>query len=477
MLYSSGHRLCLAVIVAAITTSSLSAEAESKFSIATFQADVTIPMGHPCMGGGISPAKEVADPLLAKGFVLSGGDKPFVMVGFDWCEIRGVAYDNWRQALAEATGTEPSRVLITSDHVHDAPVMDPEAEKLLRDMEATGAWKDLPPPDAKAAIQIAEVCWPKFNDEAIGRVVGAMRESLKKPRRITHYGIGKARVDRVASNRRYVKPDGTVAYNRMSRCTDPVAQAADDGPIDPFLRTLSFWSGDECVCALHSYAVHPMSTYGAGKVSSDFVGMARELLQKEQPDVLQIYASGCSGNVTAGKYNDGSPGTKAVLAGRLKDAMVASLKDTERHALTRIGFNKSLMPLGIRNMAGFTEDSLHYRLAHEPRPFGRAEPAMGLSWYERVKSGHQIEVPVLDFDKAQLMLLPAESYVEFQLHAQELRPESFVMVMGYGECGPGYIPIERAWREKDSNLHDWCWVGPGSEEIMKKAIREALGKE
>ena len=48
------------------------------------------------------------------------------------------------------------------------------------------------------------------------------------------------------------------------------------------------------------------------------------------------------------------------------------------------------------------------------------------------------------------------------------------MCLGYGECGPGYIPIERAWREKDQNLSDWAWVGPGSEETLKKSIREIL---
>jgi hypothetical protein len=72
------------------------------------------------------------------------------------------------------------------------------------------------------------------------------------------------------------------------------------------------------------------------------------------------------------------------------------------------------------------------------------------------------------------LLLPAEAYVEFQLYAQEVKPDSFVMVMGYGESGPGYIPIERAWREKDSNLNDWAWTPPGSEAVMKNAIREAL---
>ena len=45
--------------------------------------------------------------------------------------------------------------------------------------------------------------------------------------------------------------------------------------MDPWLRTLSFWEHDRPVAALHCYATHPMSYYGKGGVSSDFVGMAR----------------------------------------------------------------------------------------------------------------------------------------------------------------------------------------------------------
>ncbi len=46
--------------------------AAADFRISTFSVDVTIPPGHPCMGGGIAPAKELGDPLFAKGFVLTG---------------------------------------------------------------------------------------------------------------------------------------------------------------------------------------------------------------------------------------------------------------------------------------------------------------------------------------------------------------------------------------------------------------------
>ncbi|MDC0292087.1 hypothetical protein OAK81_02210, partial [Verrucomicrobiales bacterium] len=86
-----------------------------------------------------------------------------------------------------------------------------------------------------------------------------------------------------------------------------------------------------------------------------------------------------------------------------------------------------------------------------------------------------IDVPMLDFGgKAQLILLPGEIYVEYQIAVQELRPDSFVMTAGYGECGPGYIPTKRAWEENDSNLSDWCWVAPGQEEKIRAVLKRLL---
>lgn len=447
--------------------------ARAEGTIAVFRTDVTIPVGHPCMGGGITPALRVIEPLEARGFVLTLPEQPpLVVVCFDWCEIRGSAFDDWRNGLAAEAGTTPERVLVSCTHVHDAPVMDPEAEFLLRETEQSGVWKDLPPPPADAPIQLASVCQPDFNRICIQRTRAALREALKSPRPVTHFGVGRAKVKQIASNRRFTKPNGEVSYGRYSRTGgSSEAAAADEGEIDPWLRTLSFWNGDQPVAALHSYAVHPMSYYGSGEVSIDFVGLARERRQKEQPKVFQIYGTGCAGNVTAGKYNDGRRENRAVLVERLHAAMVEAWEATKKQLLAKVSFHNSQMELGARDTEEHTVAVLRRRLTTNPNPFARAESAMGLAWYARAQTGHKIDLPRLDFGGAHLLLLPAEAYVEFQLYAQEQRPDDFVMCLGYGECGPGYIPIERAWKERDENLRDWAWVGPGSEERVKQALR------
>ena len=429
----------------------------ASFRLATFAADVTPPLGHALMGGGIAPATRVEDPLLAHGVVLLGAEQPLVILALDWCEVRNDAYERWRSVLAEAAGTEPRRVLLTCVHVHDAPIADLEAQRLLERRQAAGS-----------------ICDLDFHERTVQRVARALRASLSSPRRITHFGAGLGRVEQVASNRRFPGANGQPTFGRTSSSRDALAHQAAEGTVDPWLRTLSFWENDRPLAALHCYATHPMSYYGKGGVSSDFVGMARRQRQAEDPTVAQMYCSGCSGNITAGKYNDGSPGNRPVLAQRIYEAMLRAWDSTRRFPLRRAEFRSTSLHLEPRSSPGFARADLERRLVSDPKPFGQCLAALGLSWQSRAEAGRPIDLPLIDFGEAQLLLLPAEAYVEYQLFAQEQRPGSFVMALGYGECAPGYIPTEKAWQESDTNLQDWCWVAPGSELRMKEAIQRVF---
>jgi hypothetical protein len=409
------------------------------------------------MGGGVAPVQKIEDPLFAHGFVLLSDSKPVVVVAIDWCEIRNDAYERWRTVLAEAAGTEPVRVLVSALHQHDAPIADLEAQRLLDKHKAKG-----------------KICDLEFHEQAVQRVARVVRESLKAPHRITHFGTGQAKVEQVASNRRYIGPDGMPRFGRTSATRDPKVREYPEGTIDPWLKTLSFWNGEQAVLALSCYATHPMSYYGQGGVTSDFVGLARRRRQADDARVLQIYASGCSGNVTAGKYNDGAPENRPVLADRIYRAMLAAWKDTSRQPIQSFRFDSTAMRLEPRISTGFSIEELEKRLTTDARPFGQCLAALGLSWRKRADAGATIDVPVLDFGKAQLVLMPAEAYVEFQLAAQKIRPDSFVVVMGYGESAPGYIPTEQHIKENDGNLHDWSWVAPGSEQRMIAALEKVL---
>jgi len=454
---------CAALVVAAAFASimalaSLTLAADGpRFRVATFAADVTPRLGHPLLGSHFGPASSIDDPLWAKGLVLLSADTPIVLVAVDWCEIRNDAYARWRSALAEAAGTTVDRVLVTSVHQHDAPLADLTAQRLLEEAKVDGKIIDL-----------------DFHERTVERVARALKESLAKAREVTHYGIGQAKVERVASNRRVVDSSGKSSFSRYSAMRDEAIRDLPEGLIDPWLKVFSFWNGQQPVAAISAYATHPMSYYGRGAISSDFVGLAREQRQREEPLVHQIYVSGCSGDVTAGKYNDGSTENRQRLADRMHQAMVAAWQSTKRHSLDRVQFRS--VPLVLPHRDGEqTADKLRAQLADTSKPLNaRAQAAMGLSSRTLHPAGHEIDVAAVDFGDAQIVLLPGESLVGYQLLAQKLRPDSFVMAIGYGECSPGYVPTDAASREGYAESQGWCWVAPEVEARMADAISRAL---
>ena len=243
---------------------------------------------------------------------------------------------------------------MTAIHQHDRPVVDLAAQRLLDAAGATGA-----------------ICDIEFDAQAVVRVAQAVRAGLARERTpVTHIGIGQARVERVASNRRFLRPDGSLSYHRTSASQDPDAHAAGEGTIDPWLKTLSFWNGDTPVLALSHYAVHPMSYYGHGGVSADFMGIARRARQRTLPDVVQVYVSGCSGNVTAGKYNDGSPDNRPRLAARMETAMTEAWAATRRIPLDTATFRSVPLRFEPRGGAGYSSAGLADRIVTDPVPYG-----------------------------------------------------------------------------------------------------------
>jgi hypothetical protein len=194
------------------------------------------------------------------------------------------------------------------------------------------------------------------------------------------------------------------------------------------------------------------------------------------PEVAQIYFSGCSGDVTAGKWNDGNPANRLVLADRLYRAIEAAWEATQRYPLEAVQFRAVPLCLQPKSTAGFTLEDMRRILADSSaKTFDRVLAAMGLSWRERVAAGQAIDIVAVDFGKAQLLLMPAESFVQYQLDAREMRPDQMIMTAGYSECAPGYIPSESASLEGFNDAHSWCWVSPGAHAPMREAMRKALG--
>jgi hypothetical protein len=426
--------------------------------LARFQCDVTPPIGHPLCGGWIEPARAVDDPLELRGIVLMGDGAPIVLAAVDWCGLRNDAHIVWRDALAQAAHTVPENVALQCVHQHNAPFADLKAQEQLD--RHPGAPRNID---------------RKFFDRVVHQSSEALRESLKQAERLDFIGIGFAPVQQVASNRRVLGPDGKVKFTRTSATKDPLARAEPEGLIDPILRTLSFWQGDRALAALHYYATHPMSYYGDGRVSTDFCGLARRKRQEDDPKVFQIYFTGCAGNVTAGKYNDGSATNRPILRDRVYEAMKKSWQAVKRQPITRMTwrFEKILLP--PRQEPSFQLDA-SLAVLRDPQATAarRGNAAFQWSWLQR--STIPIIVSCLAAGSARVLHLPGEPFVEFQLQAQRAAPDREVFIAAYGDGGPGYIPTAEAYSQGGYEP-TVSLVAPEAANILTKTIDRLLRAE
>lgn len=422
----------------------------SAVQIAPFRADVTPPVGAPLCGGLVKPAVGVSEPLLALGVVLLSDEKPVVLCAIDFCEIRGADHIHWREVLASAAATTPERVALHSLHQHNAPLVDNAVQKLLPEIGIL---------DAVAT------------EKALQGVAQAIKAALKAPQPVTHISTGEAKVLEVAGNRRVQVIDGKVGKMRGSGSKDQELRALPEGLIDPFLKTVSFWNGDKKLAVLHYYATHPMSYYGDGIVSHDFAGIAREKRTQEE-GVPHIYFTGCGGNIGAGKYNDGTPPMRPLLAGRIHAAMVESEQNAKRVPLTKLAWKHA--PVVLQPDPEFPEERMLKVLQNtETRPTTRITAALRLGFIR-----HREPIPFTSLHLGNdvcLVHLPGESFVEYQLFAQQQRPGGFVCTASYGDGVTGYIPLEQSFAEGGYEPSQ-AYAAPNSEKVIKQTLSDLLKK-
>ena len=425
--------------------------------IGHFQIDATIPLDHRCMGVLPQKSKSIADSLELHGFVLLGNQDPIVVVAVDWCEIRNKSYDQWRERLAKVARTVPQRVLVSTLHQHDAPVIDAGAQELLDQVGLRSELYD-----------------PAFHEDVLSRAEAALAQAIEDARPLTHIGYAESKVRDVASNRRVVDGAGNVSFARGSSSgREAFFRDTDAGLIDPMLRTLSFWSHEQCLVEYHAYATHPMSYYGRGEVSSDFVGLARKRLARLDRAIHPIYASGCSGDVTAGKFNDGSPQAREELTSKIFDAMLANRGSSRKMDASKGWVLRSKrIELQYTQSPSLQKDVMQRELQDDSLPVEkRILAAMGLaSWERSVENPKPIDVPCVDFGIARVVLFPGESFVGYQHLAQRLSGRVPVVPIGYGESWTGYVPTASAF---DDGFHEsWLWVAPGAEQKIQQVLTE-----
>jgi hypothetical protein len=447
--------ICLTILLAPISVAIADVPA---IRIATFVVDVTPPLGAPLCDALVPPADRIVDPLSARGLVLFGDGPPIVLCAVDWVGIGNSGHDTWRAALARAAGTTDDRVMVHTLHQHDAPGCDFTADELA------------------AAHGLGGKLFPVAHArESIARSAAAVEKAIKEPQAVTHVGFGTARVREVASNRRLIGPSGRVERTRMSSCRDASIREAPEGVIDPDVRLVTFYGGDRPLAVLSFYATHPQSYYGRGDVSADFVGLARTAREEALPGTPHVHFNGAGGNVAAGKYNDGSPENRLLLAGRLAAGMRAAWEGTSKTAFAPKDIRWSTEKVVLPPRETLDETKLRSTLADTKAPEReRLRAARDLTFLLRAKAKHPVTIGCLQLGDAAMLFMPGELFVEYQLAAAKTRPGRFVAMAAYGDYGPGYIGTKTAYGQGGYETSYVSRVSPDVEDVLTRAAQTLL---
>jgi hypothetical protein len=446
----------LTTLLAALLAPTLLTAQEAPLRLATFDIDATPPVGSMMAYDPVRRVDELG--LRCRGIVLSGAGEPIVLCAVDWIGIANEGHDVFRQTLAEAAGTTPERVAVHTLHQHDAPSCDFSAEQLLLGAGATDLGRHN----------------GAFAREVLKRLEAAVRSAVPQAQPVTHAGYGAAEVKEVASNRRIKGADGRIRATRYTATKDPALRAEPEGVIDPVVSVLSFWNGEKPVAVLSYYACHPQSYYRTGVPSPDFPGIARFLRGQAVPDTLHVHFNGAGGNIGAGKYNDGSPENRTVLATRLADGMERAFEATQKFPLSAADVGWTTEGVLLPVAAHLDEAKLRAELPHaDPKQyFGIGDE---LAWVLRCKSGHRIDLACLRIGDVRVVHMPGELFVEYQLAAKAMRPDLRVMMAAYGDYAPGYIGTAAAYAEggyetaaRSSN------VAPECEAVLMDGMKKLL---
>lgn len=446
----------VASILAAAESAAGADPAPPVLRVSVFDVDATPPIGSMLAYDPVTNHWDMG--LRARGIVLLGAGEPIVLCAVDWIGIANEGHDAFRSALARGAGTSPQRVAVHAVHQHDAPDCDFSAERIL--IEA-----------GRDPLQFEG----RFQRQLVADLERAVGESIAKAQPLTHVGLGEACVDQVASNRRVLGPNGKVRATRYTTTRDPALRAEPEGVIDPTVSLVSVWNGERPIAVLSYYATHPQSYYRTGMPNPDFPGLARFLRQLAVPAALHIHFTGAGGNLGAGKYNDGSPENRRILAEQLADGMRRAWENTRLQPIGPADVAWAVEPVSLPPAKHLTIESLEASLKSGTNTTGTAGLASRLAWLRRCRAGHQIDVACLRLGRARVLHMPGELFVEFQLAAKAMRPELVVAMAAYGDYAPWYIGTAVAYEQGGYETgSDASNVAPEVESVLMSAMRKLV---
>jgi len=394
------------------------------------------------------PSTYVLDPLRVGVLdIVDRRGEELVLLQADLLGIYREDADVLRDVVSRKTGARPEAVMVATTHTHSAP------ETVIPMWRNTFPYSELE---------------RKIYEEWFDRLVSSVEEASEEAA-LAREGAEVVRINAVRVEK--------ICYNR----------AFQDSAVDDELGLVYIESRGRRV-VIASYACHPVTNTGMG-ISSDYPGVVRDILRRYGVDL--IFLTGAAGNV--------DPVSKGVrymnYMGRvLAHEILRGIAWGETIYDTTISYEALEEEFALRRPVGSLEETLRSYLTLLSQYSNLEELYTDPGWMDLLYLDEEIDLHRDPREKvktifqgarigpATILGIPGELFSETSIEVKERvsreLPTARIIVSGYTNDYIGYIPTERAFREKkyEARLAKWSRVKEDAEprvrEIMIAITRE-----
>ena len=402
--------------------------------------EITPPLDLPMAGFAARslPATGVHDALYVRSLVVAGdepGDPTTALVVADLIGIAPHDALAIRRSIERELAIPASAVLFATTHTHGGPSTD----------ERNGD-------SAEVRAFVANLC-----DRAVACTAEAMR-TMVPARMVLKFG----REATIGKNRR--RPGGVV---------DPAVQTV----------RIEDATGD-VIGIVCSYACHPVTLGPDNRLlTADYPGAVVRTLEAAYPGAIGLFVTGCAGQINTGHTAEASlsirPNELRTFSEmtRIGRAIAGAAVQANEHATGPRGTPSAIAPAPqastqvaavtievdaprlpvdepdvLREQAGQWRRKADSLLDQGDSPSADHDRLMRWAdWAERTAGAHhlpsiQLDVTAMRWGDIIVVGLPGEPFVEFALEIRR-RTESHVVVFGYANGVPGYVPHRSAYDE------------------------------
>jgi hypothetical protein len=449
-----GISLIVLLIGGALTPAAAFGKPAPPFRAGVSRMDITPSGGSIWMAGyaaRTAPSQGSLQPIWAKALAVEDGKGGrLVIVTTDLIGLTRVVTDFVAAEAMSKYKLERSQIVFNSSHTHTGPVV--------------GGTLDILGPSAPEQKAIVDAYTAELRGKLF-TVIGAALGDLQPASLAFDYGEAK-----FASNRREMRPTGVIIG------TNPA------GPVDhkvPVLRVLA--PNGKVRAVLFGYACHNTTlTAQFMQLSGDYAGFAQAEVERQFPGATALFVQLCGGD------QNPYPRSKLELAEQHGNALATEVARVARTAMAPVsGRIHSAYQMADLPFAPHTREQFEKEL-QDPNEFKVRRARTMLAAYAERREPRKLAYPVqaIRFDKGfTFIALGGEVVIDYSLWVQRTFPGERLMVAGYSNDMPAYIPSARVLKEGGyeavESMIYYGRPGPFTEEVeprIQEAVQQVMAR-